>query len=899
MKRAIIILLSALSLCTLTAKSYIDTPLPTVIHEIEAAAGGALIINFVPADLASYRVTLRTAGLSPMQALRAAIEHAPVKMSVDGKYVTLQYAPSSVTGRVCDIKGLPVENVSVKAFAGSTRKYLGAAMTDSAGVFQIDVPYRGDVVLTADCLGYTPLTVAAETDNPAEIALSAEPTVLSGIRVDDKAVTLRPIEVNAAAIQNIRLPQTGRATVEGPKMLNAPMIFGEPDIVKSLQQQSGVSQGVEAFTGLYVHGGNNDQNMFVYEGLPLYHVGHLGGLFSAFNVNSVGKADFYKSYFPSRFGGRLSSVTDIGALEPDFRHYHGRLSLGLISGNAYITGPVKPGRTAFSVGIRRTWADVITAPAIAILNLTKKKDGVKSIAHYAFTDLNLRLDHRFSANLTGKIVGYYGHDAFKLGDKHFDPNHKSDYFDKSLDNFSWGNSGALASLEYATPCGPLGVAVYYSRYSSRYTQTEEKEADVATEDSYLLTESRTRNCVADIGARLYYDVRLGICRLRAGTEYIHHHFNPEEYTVRTVKEGAAQDIRSNTPEVDADEASVYLENEMKIGDHLVLNFGARYSAFLMHGATRGALEPRAAVNLIFSDNISVKAAYSRMSQYVQQIARNYISLPTDFYQPVPKGFKPLLSDHCSAGVYATLPGGWYGNVEGWYRTMDNVLEYRDGVSVFNEMAAWSDKLTSGRGWAYGADLSLTKSVGRVTGTLGYGLMWNWRRFEQLNHGRKFPAQFDNRHKINIAVEYALNDKIKFSAAWTYMTGNRITVSFYEYRGVAHQFPQSPYGDGPGVIVLPEQIVSYYSGRNNFRLPAYHRLDLDMTLTNKFKDGREGIWHFSLYNAYNHLNAMTIKKDAKMDYYTMGNGIPGQNLRSVFRTYSLLPILPSVSYTYVF
>lgn len=189
-----------------------------------------------------------------------------------------------------------------------------------------------------------------------------------------KEHNLKEVEIKGfGAKRNVEAAELGRASITREAIEKLPTLFGEPDVVKSLQLQPGVSQGVEGFTGLYVHGGNNDQNLFLYEGLPLYQVSHLGGLFSSFNVATVSRADFYKSFFPSRYGGRISSITDISMREADFEEYHGRLSMGLLSANAYLTGPIIKDRTAFSVGVRRSWIDVVSLPILAIYNATKKK----------------------------------------------------------------------------------------------------------------------------------------------------------------------------------------------------------------------------------------------------------------------------------------------------------------------------------------------------------------------------------------------------------------------------------------------------------------------------------------------------------------------------------------------
>ena len=216
--------------------------------------------------------------------------------------------------------------------------------------------------------------------------------------------------------------------------------------------------------------------------------------------------------------------------------------------------------------------------------------------------------------------------------------------------------------------------------------------------------------------------------------------------------------------------------------------------------------------------------------------------------------------------------------------------------MLNPNLTWNEKTVSGKGWAYGVDLSITKEVGKLTGSVSYGLMWNWRKFTELNGGNKFPAKFDNRNKININVSYRLNDRIEVNAGWTYMTGNRITMSLYEYESAGAE-----YGDAPGIVgdkssregytdLQSSPGIGYITDKNNIRLPAYHRLDLGMSLFKNLKNGARTIWNFSLYNAYSHMNAMTIVKGGYGNSYAN---------HKKFQTLSLLPVIPSFSWTYEF
>ena len=727
------------------------------------------------------------------------------------------------------------------------------------------------------------------------------------------------IITTTGADRNLNAAEMGRHVIGSEAIIKLPVLLGEPDIIKTLQTFPGVAQGVEGFTGLYVHGGNNDQNLFLYNGLPLYHVAHLGGIFSAFNVSTVNKVDFYKSAFPARYGGRISSVTDIKMNDPEFLKYSGKFTIGLLAANAYISGPIVKDKLAFSAALRRSWIDFIGLPTLAVVNAIQKKNGKKTIANYNFTDFNARLDWKLG---NGKIfaIGYYGRDYLKFGLREFEAYNTMDWFinpdtgqyepDNSVDNevsakfydqntnrLSWGNWGISLNADYRIGSGLLNATAYYSKYSSKYQQNNEHQLDLDDPSTYGMTYDATSNAIGDFGINLQYTRQWReTWLLRAGAGYIYHNYHPDGLVNEFLDDKNHWKEDNGNPSVKANELSAYIDNLFNFGDRASLDLGLRFNDFFINGSSFPRLEPRVSFRFSVNDNYSIKASYARINQFIQQVSPNYINLPTDLWQPTGLGKEPLRSDQYSIGLYGNLPQGMYFSLEGWYKVMKNLVEYREGISLLNPNLSWNEKTVEGKGWAYGVDLSITKEIGKVTGSVSYGLMWNWRKFDELNGGDKFPAKFDNRNKININASYKLNDKIEFNAGWTYMTGNRITMSLYEYEAAGAE-----YDDAPGIVgdkasregydnLQSSQGIGYISNRNNIRLPAYHRLDLGMSLYKKLKNGGMTIWNFSLYNAYCHMNSITIVKSGYGSAYAK---------HKKFQTLSLLPIIPSVSWTYEF
>lgn len=736
------------------------------------------------------------------------------------------------------------------------------------------------------------------------------------VSMADSTYKLKEVIVKGfGAERNLNAPEMGRVSLSETAINSLPVIFGEPDIVKTLQTQPGVAQGVEGFTGLYVRGGDNDQNLFLYQGLPLYHVSHLGGIFSSFNVATVSRADFYKSSFPARYGGRISSITDILMKRPDFENFHGRASVGLLSANLFLTGPITSGKTAYAVGMRRSWIDLVSVPALAIMNAVDKKNGKKHIAGYNFTDFNARIDHRWNDHVMAYIVGYYGHDNLKMGLREFEGESNSfvvgpdgkpvqdesksetSFFDENTNRMSWGNWGVVGTFEYVAGKNTFSANIFYTSYSSKYRQEREFQRDMDDDTTYGFNRSRTTNAIKDVGVRMNWIGEFSEnYMVRAGLGLTAHNYLPEGLHNHSKNEYYDTDNSNGDPHINATEGSAYIDNTINISDKAAMNLGVRGTVYRIQNHTFNSLEPRVSVRVSLGSRYSMKVGYARMTQYVQQISSNYINLPTDLWQPVTASFKPLQSDQYSAGVYGVLPHSMYFSVEGWYKDMRNLVEYREGVSVLNPDMGWEDKLTTGKGWSYGIDFSLTKEAGAFTGSVGYGLLWNWRKFSGLNQGRTFPAKFDNRHKININVAYKLNEKIDLNAGWTYMTGNRLTLSMYNYDIPGSLFPDAP---SVGYSGYGDEIegIGYYPERNNVRMPAYHRLDIGMNINKPYSNGRRGVWNISIYNAYCHINPLTIKKDNYNDLILYSSKTDGWH--RAFKTLGLIPIVPSVSYTYIF
>lgn len=753
------------------------------------------------------------------------------------------------------------------------------------GYFCLNLPEDASAVFVS-FIGYNEQKVHIDPTNTKPVKIYLARKINS---IDEVMVTARKND-------KLQSSQMGLTTLKQADIKNVPTVFGEADVIKALQMQPGVSAGIEGFAGMYVRGGNDDENLFLIDGNPLYQINHLGGLFSAFNVEAIDDISFYKAAFPARYGGRLSSVVDIKTKDGDYHNYHGSLMLGLTSGNVNIGGPIVKGRTSFAFSMRRSWLELVSVPALALMNIKEKKMGRKVIGGYSFTDLNFKINHLCKDQSKLSLLFYYGADRLKIGEKQFSTKEtEASYTGEDINKLKWGN--LLTALNWQKSLNDrlkLELNASYTRYTSSMNQSVEDTFGNKGEEDYTreYNERNTQNGINDVSfnARLAYAFTENH-RLLIGANYTYHHFNPEK--IRNI---------SSNPEIQSDsiytnqtlrgnEFSVYVDDDIAFSSAFKVNAGIRLNGFSVRNKTYFTVEPRLSARVSLSRQLSLKAGYARMSQFVQQVSDSYISLPTDFWMPINEKFKPLISDQVSMGLYYSQNNNYTFSVEGYYKWMNNLLEYKDGYNLLPSSTHWDSKLTSGSGTAYGVDFMAEKNIGRLKGFVGYGLMWTNRHFAEINQGRDFPSKYDNRHKLNIALSYSINSNIDINCGWTYMTGNRVTLSLENYQDLPSAgfpsfiAPSLPNKDGWG--------IDYYDSKNNVRLPAYHRLDLGMNIYRPQKNGRMGIWNVSIYNAYSRMNPIVIQKST-IKQTTSGKPVPPK-----FQTLSIFPIIPSVSYTYKF
>lgn len=666
--------------------------------------------------------------------------------------------------------------------------------------------------------------------------------------------------------QAMESAEMGRYSLSPEKIIYTPQIFGESDVVKTLQLEPGVSVGTEGMAGLYVHGGNADQNLYTLDNVPLYQVNHFGGLFSAFNVDALKSVDFYKTSFPARLDGRLSSFIDVRTKSGNTDGHHGSGRLGLTSGAFSISGPAGHGGTSYLVALRRSWYDALSAPLLAIANAANDPlYGEDLRFRYAFTDLNAKITHRFSPRSNAHFMVYYGEDFLQGGSK----DNSDSYREDDNNKLRWGNLVASAGWNYSFAHGMSGefIAAYTRFFSSlkrRWYYADFNRGEMTNES---LDVSASHNNINDwIFRSDFYWNPAPAHHLNFGASYTFHNFRPSDSHHSILTDGVTAVLSDSTERYRANELNVYIGYGWRISDRWQLNSGIHGSVFAIDHKVHGGVSPRLSLRYSPSPSWTFKAAYTRSVQYVHQLSQSYISLPTDQWVPVTGNFRPQTADKISIGAYRSIDNDWIISAEGYWKWMRNLVEYRSDYYLVSADVA-DRRFTSGNGSAKGVDFKLSKESGRISGHLSYSLLWADRHFADRNDGRPYPARNDNRHKINLLLQWQINDTWSLGASWTGMSGNRTTLPV--------QVWESP------VISDWSADVPVSTDINNYRLPFYHRLDLNFT-----RRTRRGYWTISLYNAYCNMNVVAVRRDWRLN-------------RPVFQQLHLLPIIPSFSYTWIF
>ncbi|MFT4168778.1 MAG: TonB-dependent receptor [Dysgonomonas sp.] len=742
------------------------------------------------------------------------------------------------------------------------------AISNEYGFYSLTIP-QGNAHLRFSYIGYETEWKEVKLVNTSQIniALKANEQLKEVTVYADKAET------------GITATQMGALNIPLEAMKNAPALLGEPDIMKTIQMMPGVQAGTEGSAGVYVRGGGSDENLILLDGIPLYNVDHLFGFFSVFTPEAIKKVSLFKGSFPARFGGRLSSVIDVRTNDGDMQKYHGSFGIGLLSSKLQLEGPIIKDRTSFNISARRSYLDFVAKPFM------DKNDKFG----YYFYDINAKLNHRFNDRSRLFVSIYNGKDKMDTQFKDDGDNYR--WKDKM--DLDWGNFLAAARWNYQlSPKLFSNTTVAYTEYKFNIdTKTHERNPSTKYENDYS---SNYRSGIQDLSANIDLDYHpLPDHHIKFGGGYLHHKFKPEVQTgkIKMNVDGVALDTTYTSlsdSRMTAHEANVYAEDNFDIGDKFSANIGFHMSLFNIKGKIYTSFQPRISSRYQLSDDFSLKASYTQMTQYIHLLSSYTITMPSDLWVPSTPSIKPMKADQYSIGGYYTGIKGWEFSVEAYFKNMNNVLEYKDGASFVGSSQKWEEKVEMGKGRSMGLEFMAQKTIGKTTGWISYTLAKSDRKFAEdgINGGKRFPYRYDRRHHLCATLTHKFSEKIDISGSWEFYTGGTTTVAEEQTLIIR------PDDSSLGKWTDPNS--GYIDHRNNYRMPSSHRLNLGVNFYKKKKRGM-GIWNISIYNVYNAMNPTFMYRTTK---WTETSDNEGED-KTIFKKVTILPFIPSVSYTYKF
>lgn len=736
--------------------------------------------------------------------------------------------------------GASVVSVSDQSFAAVTNNYGFYSLTMPKDVYRVTVSY----------IGYesTSFEVTLDKNTNLNVQLSA------GIVMQEVTISADKEDRR----KNVESTQMGTIDVPVENIKKLPAIFGEVDVLKSIQLLPGVLSSGEGNSGFYVRGGGSDQNLVLLDEALVYSTGHMLGFFSVFNSDALKNTTLIKGNMPANYGGRLSSVLDIQMKEGNDKKYVVEGGIGLISSRLTVQGPVVKDKSSFIISGRRTYILDLIQPAL--------KGGKFEGTNYYFYDLNTKWNYTLSDKDRIFFSGYFGDDILK--------------FRQSTRNFRfdmpYGNKTATLRWNHLFNHKMfMNVSAIYNDYRFKFSGGQDEFV------FKLFSGVKDWNLKADV--EHYLNTKH---TLKYGVNYTYHTMTPNTAQASN----GDVDFSNNILPKYSNEGAIFFLDDIKLDNQWNVNAGIRLSAFQQVGPytsritqahfktfepvkTYGGVEPRLSVNYRVSKDLSLKAGMAATTQYIHLVSNSSSTLPADVWVPSTEIVKPQRGLQYAAGVFKNLSKDEYElSFELYYKDLKNQIDYADNY-VADISKDVEDAFVSGIGRAYGAELFIKKAKGRLNGWVGYTLSKTERSFPAIENGRWYPAVYDRPHDLSIVANYNLSKKWDFSAVFIYGTGKLYT----------------PVN---GFFLIEQQINLFYGPRNSARLDDYHRLDLSATYTPNpdSKKRFKGSWTFSLYNTYNRKNPFFINFDTNSDFQSGNTTIEATKI-------TIFPLIPSITYNF--
>ncbi|CAN5910109.1 TonB-dependent receptor [soil metagenome] len=728
----------------------------------------------------------------------------------------------------------------------SELKNTGAA-SNEYGFYSITIP-EGDYTIVVSMLGYKSVT--------EKLALHQD--IKKDIFMGDTAKSMDEVVItDERKDANVTDPQMGAQKLDIKEANKIPVLFGEKDILKTIQLLPGIKSGGDGGSGFFVRGGAADQNLILLDEAPVYNASHLLGFFSTFNSDAIKDVTVYKGNAPAQYGGRLSSVLDIKMNDGNNQRYHIGGGIGLISSKLNFEGPIVKNKGSFIITGRRTYADVF-------LKLSPNETIKKSSLY--FYDLNLKANYQLNEKNRIFLSGYFGRDKLGL---------------KGAFGIDWGNAtGTFRWNHFINDRLFSNTSLIFSNYSYKIS--------IDAEDASFNITSKIRDYNVKHEYQFFANPKNNI---RFGINSIYHTVTPGQITA---SEGSGINPIKLQDRFGLENAA-YASDQWSVTERVNVTFGVRVSSFSALGKgdfysfdeegnpsdttsyasgkivkTYMNVEPRISAGFILDSSSSIKISYARNAQNLHLLSNSVSTSPTDLWVMSSAIIKPEIADQYAIGYYRNFRDNTIEfSAEVYYKSMRNQVDYKNGANTqANELI--EGELLFGKGRAYGVELFVKKKYGKLTGWVGYTLSKSERQIAEVNEGSWYPVKQDRTHDISIVAMYQIVPKVSIAATWVFNTGSAVT------------FPSGKY-------MVDGQVVFLYTERNGYRMPAYHRMDIGLTWENKKTEKFESSWNFSVYNLYGRENAYTIT--FRQD--------PNDSSKTQAVQTSLFKFIPSVSYNFRF
>jgi hypothetical protein len=775
-----------------------------------------------------------------------------------------RYHSAKIKGKILDGKN---NEPLVGAVIFEPQTGIGAT-SNSTGNYEIELP-TGDFSLRISYMGYQILTqkvqliengktdfeLFEETHNIDEVTVTGENTKASKAQMS-------MVKINSRIIKEL------------------PVMMGEADIIKSIIMLPGIQTAGEMAAGFNVRGGNADQNLVLMEGAPVFNTSHLFGFFSMINPDAVQDLTLFKGGIPASYGERVSSIMDIKLKEGNTDNLKLYGGLGIISSRLTLEGPfAKKKKSTFVIGGRTTYSDWI-------LKQTKNVQIMNSIAR--FFDINATANIVFGTNNTLKLMGYVSQDRFNLN---------------SNSLYTYGNILGSATWKVNISKKLLSnLNLSYSKYDFQVRQKDES----ISEDDYKLLTGLQYGSAKYILSWLPNEKH----RVNTGFQAVGNKIAPGEIR----PSGSPTNVVNvKMPKEQSIELAAFIDDDIDLSPSIAMNLGMRYARFMNMGpvtvinyepnqtistssaidsTTYGSwkvakmyqgIEPRLSLKFSINNNNSLRFSYQRMHQFINQVSNTSVISPADFWKLSDAHIKPLISDQLALGLFRNSGNGMYEtSVEFYYKKLQNLMEYKNGaILVMNRHVETG--IINAQGYAYGLELFLKKNTGRLNGWISYTYSRTMRKTDNtfdedvINSRKYYPSVYDKPHDLSTVMNYQISRRWRFSGNFVYSSGRPVTLPELKY-------------------TYDNREVVYYSDRNKYRMPPYHRLDLSITFDENLRKKRmwKGSWTFSVYNVYGRKNAYSI-------YYRKESSVQttDKQLNAIYKLSVIGVPVPSITYNFKF